>query len=470
MRYFIDEVTESVIGFRYLIKQLDIKSPYGIKHLEKVTPYCKNDELIEEYELINRFFNNSNTDKIESLISKFKDISGIINNTDNTLGIVDLFEIKIQALLMNELKEAFNSEFDIHKLIIYDCKEIIELLSPSVGDNSYDFYIYNTYSQQLTEIRNKKREIEKQFFQNKDESKRDTIKIERSKYVILEEEEELKIRKMLTDKLSNIILVMKENIKTIGHIDYLIAKAKLAIKYGGTIPEITKNELKLIDMVNPFIQDEVVKMGNQYTKNSINMNYGTTVITGANMSGKSSVLKTVILNIFLANLGFFVFCKQALIPLYDSIIYIGTQNDSNRHGLSSFGLEIESINNAIKDMKTKKCFVCIDEFARSTNPSEGQKFVKAFALFANKFSSHTLLATHYDNVVSKNMNHFQIAGLKEEVTSKTTATISEIQKYMDYSLKKVSNIEKVPKEAYNVSLLLDIDRDFLEYLNKCYGE
>ncbi len=53
-----------------------------------------------------------------------------------------------------------------------------------------------------------------------------------------------------------------------------------------------------------------------------------------------------------------------------------------------------------------------DEFARGTNPKEGQKFVEALAKYLNDRPTISLMTTHFDGIVGDNMNHYQVVGLK----------------------------------------------------------
>ncbi|QVK19101.1 DNA mismatch repair protein MutS [Mycoplasmatota bacterium] len=472
MNKFINGQVKKVISFNDLMKEITIHSAYGNFFLHHLTPFDSKDELLKEYHLIEKFIQHFNDfDKLERILDKFKDIKLTLKNCKEgkILDIVDLYEIKIQAIYMNELKKVFNP-FDIELLTMNDCQDIIQLLSSSNNDITTDFTIYNSYSEHLKEIRLEKRKIEHQYFKA-DDKNREQLQILRSKYVILEADEELKVRKKLTHQLQNMVCKMEDNISKISHIDVLIGKAKMAVKYHAVKPTISENLLSLVDMENPLIKNQVEQLGNHYTKNSIEMYQGTTILTGANMSGKSSVIKTVALNVCLAHLGFYVFAKEAFIPIVSGIEYVGYESENVIHGLSSFGFEIASINNTIEKMKKNTYLICVDEFARSTNPSEGQKFVKAFAEFSKNYSSYTLLATHYDGVVTSNMNHYQIEGLKdEEIDSVTIHSIKDFNRFMNYTLKKVTKIEQVPKEAYKVSVLLDIDKDFKAYLDKCYEE
>ncbi len=470
MNKFVSKNVCDVIGFSYLMSQLTITSPYGYNYMEKKFNNIEINKakLETEYSLIYQFIDIlPNSQKLELNLSKFKDITHTLKYCvkGKVLDIVELYEVKIQAILMNELSDLLKN-LNINSLKLESCFKIIEILSPD-SNITNDFYIYPCYSKKLKSIREEKRRIEHEFYKTTDEVLREELKSKRSKYVILEAEEELDVRVKLSTKLKQLLDIMIENSIVIGHLDFLIAKARLAKIYSGTKPILTKSNLRFVEMSNPYTKEEVENSGNHYKKNSIDMNEGTTIITGANMGGKSSIIKTIALNVLLSHMGFFVFAKKAEIPIFYGIEYISGDSLDSMHGLSSFGFEIVKLNEAIAKIKSNKYLVCVDEFARSTNPSEGQKFVKAFVEFSNKFNSITILSTHYDGVYVKNINHYQIVGLKENEFVKS---INDINKLMDYSLKKVSYLNEVPKEAYKVSLLLNIDNDFKQYLDKCYME
>ncbi|WDU83681.1 hypothetical protein [Caloramator sp. Dgby_cultured_2] len=123
--------------------------------------------------------------------------------------------------------------------------------------------------------------------------------------MIAEEEEELKIKKELSKKISKYVNAFEENFRGIGKLDFLIEKAKLAIKYNATKPIIIDDlKVNLINQINPYVLDILKEKGKSFTPITIEMFKGTTVITGANMGGKSISLKTTTLNLLLGHLGF----------------------------------------------------------------------------------------------------------------------------------------------------------------------
>ena len=466
MNNFIDITVKKAIGFDFIINELSILSSYGKSYLNALNPIINKTDLEKEYTYLEHFLENLEKLKpLFSLLPRFKDIFNTVNNcrNGNILSIVELYEIKMQAILMNELASVFNPLRVINEKIA-DCTKIVMLLSDN-DKFSYDFYLYQSYSKRLTTIRQEKKRIEKNIHERK--ADKEQLLRERARYVSMEEEEEYKIRKRLSLELSPMMKIMLENINLIGHIDLLLGKAILAQKYQCVKPQITDNQFVLNNMYHPLIKNQVEHNHKQYTKNSIELLKGTTILTGANMSGKTSVIKTVALNLYLAHLGFYLFCQSAKVPLIQGIKYLGIDSNNEVHGLSAFGAEIDAINKIIKEMKQGKYLICIDEFARSTNPSEGEKFVRAFAKFAHQYQTYTLISTHYDGVGNNDMAHYQIEGLKDFSNIKYH---TDLNRLMNYSLKKVDHNSVVPKEAYKVASLLEIDAEFKKYLEECYKE
>ena len=120
-------------------------------------------------------------------------------------------------------------------------------------------------------------------------------------------------------------------------------------------------------------------------------------------------------------------------------------------------------------------FIALDEFARGTNPYEGQKIAKSLGEYLNKFDSIGLMATHYDGVINDDMTHYQVVGLKnvdfnslkQKINLNKKDSIKILQNYMDYSLEICRSYE-APKDALNITMLLGIHDDFTNHILKNY--
>jgi|SRR5690554_945536 len=469
MKSYINEEIKRKIGYEYIVEQLVILSPYGKERLNKLAPFTSKEELAKEYSLIDFFIKHLHSLKrLEIILSKFKNILSTICRCEKgyILNIIELYEVKMQVINIEQLRKECTS-FKKSYLNLQDCSNIISLLSDS--DNiTYDFYLYDSYSEKLRNYRKEKRKIEKQIQLALNEEKA-KLQIKRAKYVSLEETEENKVKSYLSQEIKKILPILKYNINIIGHIDLLIAKAKLIEKYKAIKPIMSEDRLLIKGMQNPLVRKQVEDKNLIYAKNDIELKSGTTILTGANMSGKSSVLKTIALNVYLAQVGFYVFADLAEIPLVKGIKYLGNEA-SDIHGYSTFAQEIVNLNETINEIKKDRLLICVDEFARTTNPYEGEKFVKTLAKFTQNYSSLTIIATHYDGVADRKMQHYQIKGIKDFDDLKHEDVLKNFNHYMDYSLKKVKHDIMVPQEAYKVATLLNIDKEFKQILDSCYEE
>ena len=410
-----------------------------------------------------------------------KDIRNSIKRCSEagTLDEVELYEIKYFSMLVTKLKVILEKlHLEIEEVHLNSLDEIISILDPQSKGIS-TFYVYDEYSETLKNTREKKKQKEKEIFTANTEEKLSELKQQRLDLVIEEEEEELRIRKDLTLRISKKTELLNQNIKAIGKLDFLIAKANLSLAYNGSRPKVCKKmEIKLIEAFNPEIKEILEKGRKVFTPVSIDLFGGTTIITGANMGGKSVTLKTIVLNLMLGQMGFFVFAKESQFPILDFIHFVSDDMQSISKGLSTFGAEIIKLKEVVESAKIGNGFIALDEFARGTNPKEGYYLVKSLSKYLTKFKSVSLISTHYDGVVQDNMDHYQVMGLKNVdfnalkylIDLNKTHSVEIIQEHMEYNLEKVSKQNKVPKDALNIAVLLGLDEEIVDIAKSFYNE
>lgn len=477
---FIDDKSLERLGFKKLLSRVETLSPYGKSKLKGLKNYLRGEEdLLEEefnkMETFMKFFSNNRdiVRNVEGIIHRLKDIKTAINNClkEHILDEVDLFEIKVQALLMEELNE-YLKEFpsELHDFLLKDVSKIIKALDPD-NDRTPTFYIYESYSPELREIREKKKGIEKEIYASNDFDEITRLKEERLKVLVEEERVELEIKKKLTSILYDEAEDFLENIEKIGNLDFLMAKVRFAKTYGGIRPEISKNyEIDVKGLVNIEVREVLEAKSRPFTPIDISIGSGVTIITGANMGGKSVALKTITENLLLFHMGFFVIAEEAKFPLIDFVFFISDDMQDISKGLSTFGAEIMKLKEVNVFLDLGIGFVVFDEFARGTNPKEGQKFVEALAKYLNDRPTISLMTTHFDGIVREGMNHYQVVGLKNVDFNKlktkielSSNSMGLIQEYMDFRLEKAGK-EEVPKDALNIAKLIGIDKRFTEII------
>lgn len=483
---FIDEKSLNRLGFKTLLNRVETLSPYGKEKLKKLRNYNKGEEeeLELEFSKMEAFLNFSRDNRdsvrnVENIIHRLKDIKNVLNNClkGNILDDVDLFELKVQGMLMETLNEylgVFPNELEIFRL--NDIKELVGILDPN-GEKVPTFYIYDEYSERLKDIRDRKKSIERNIFSSSDLDEISRLKEERLSILVEEEQEELEIRKKLSEEVLKFSEAYLENIDKIGNLDFLMAKVKFAQQYGGKRAKIsTEMKISAKGLVNIEVKEMLDSKGKDFTPIDIELYSGVTVITGANMGGKSVALKTITENLLLFNYGFFVVADEAEFPIVDFVFFVSDDMQDISKGLSTFGAEIMKLKEVNIFLELGTGFVVFDEFARGTNPKEGQKFVRALAQCLNEQKSISLITTHFDGVAQANMNHYEVVGLKNVDFSKLKRKIeisdnsmSLIQDYMDYRLEK-SRDSEVPKDALNIAKLIGINEKFANIILQEYSK
>ena len=455
-------------------------TPFGLEKKKGMQVYKVKEDLIIELQSTEKIICDIKKhgvlfSNIERILSKFKDIRNTLKRCKNSdvLDDIELYEIKYFCICLSELREeALCLNLDIQ---FTDLSSVTQILDPK-NMKIPTFYIYEEYSEVLKDIRIKKLKIENQIFKETDVHKIDVHKIdmlknERLKWVVRESEEEINIRKMLSVELSPHISELEKNIINIGVLDFLIAKGNLIIKFNGIKPNIiNEREVSFVNMVNPFVMDILSHKNKKITPINIELKNGVSVITGANMGGKTVTLKTLTLNILLGHMGFFVFCESGKFPVFDFINFISDDMQSVSKGLSSFGAEIIEINELLENVKKGTGFIVLDEVARGTNPREGKVLVKALCKYLDMQKSISIVSTHYDGITQNEMIHYEVRGLrnvslenlKEEINREKQNSIKILQEHMDYTLEKIDSIDSVPKEALNICTLLGMDEKIIE--------
>lgn len=436
------------IGFDYILKNLDIASSFGNDEIKKIKFQTSKDKIEKELLALEKIIKIINEDEtfyfqIKKRLKNLKDIRNTLQRLKNgyIMDDVELFEIKIYAMYSQEIYEIVSKKkIDLFR---YELKEIIYLLDP---DNLkiQSFYIYDSYSIVLSNLR-------KQIKKNKT---KELLELE-----CLYENE---IREKLSKKIMENIGILEENLEKIAYLDLLLAKAKQAIELNLTRPKFSSST-DLKEIFNPKIKSILDKKNKKYQKIDLKLEKGVTIITGANMSGKTVILKTLGLIQKMAQMGFFIPAKGTLTLVTDICISIG-DFQSVEEGLSSFASEILEIDKIIKKVKNgEKPLVLIDELARTTNPKEGKALLQGVIDILEKEKIFSLITTHYDGI-GENIKKLQVKGLKKEIIEKEI-DIFNLDSYIDYSLVEIIE-SKVPEEALTIARLLNVDKEIIKNASK----
>lgn len=439
-------------SLRTLYSQMEIQTPMA-RNLLLHTPFSQSQQWIEQQwkqitECQNYLSNLSlqTSQRFFMHLSTIHDISGSLKllQQDQILDDISLFEIKAFALNIKKLKKDFNSPlFPLPNL-----QETINILDPEKTE-TMQFYIYSAYSEELSQAR-------KQWQKAKEEENEQKA---HSLYIKTLEIEN-QIRQTLSQKLYPHIPSLLKAIDIVAQIDLSFAKAKLSTQHNLNKVQITdKKQIKYKKIFHPIVKQLLEEKNQPYQSIDIEIGEENYLITGANMAGKTLILKTLALNQQLLQYGFFVACQEGEICLVEKVLTSIGDGQNENEGLSSFAYEVKNLNNIIQEIKTNAIhLVLVDELARTTNPIEGKKLVEGFLKVCNKRGSFVVVTTHYSNIEAPS-KRMRVKGFNHK-DLQSPIKIEEISQHIDYSLVE-DNSNQAPTEAINLCRLLGIDQEWI---------
>jgi DNA mismatch repair protein MutS len=191
--------------------------------------------------------------------------------------------------------------------------------------------------------------------------------------------------------------------RAMAQIDALSSLAEVAVRYSYVKPTLTNDDVIDIKGGRHPIVEQSIGQDNFVPNDAYlcNRNNQLIILTGPNMSGKSTYLRQVALIILLAQIGSFVPADSATIGIIDRIFTrIGAQEDLAA-GQSTFMVEMTEAANILNNA-TPRSFIILDEIGRGTSTYDGLSIAWAVAEFIHnhpELGAKTLFATHYHELV-----------------------------------------------------------------------
>ncbi|TPE44717.1 MutS-related protein [Pontibacter mangrovi] len=174
-------------------------------------------------------------------------------------------------------------------------------------------------------------------------------------------------------------------------------------------PVFSEGDFAMEDFYHPVLENPV--------KNSLYLHPQENVVllTGPNMSGKSTLLRSVGLCVYLAHTGLGVPASRCELPFFDTIAIIINANDNLRSGYSHFMSEIQNLKAVVLEANAgKKCFAVFDEIFRGTNIDDALDITRTTVNGLTKYhNSYFFISTHLlqlkDNLVPDGIRKYNIA-------------------------------------------------------------
>ncbi|MBP5688276.1 MAG: DNA mismatch repair protein MutS [Muribaculaceae bacterium] len=422
-----------------MLDGLDLQSGFARRWLLDSEMMTSEQEITACYDVLRHF-----VDFVRSIEPSFlntllfrlqgvKDIRTTIKNLrqSSTLDDIELFEMKHLAILSTEVIKLLK-EHNLDQVVeIPSLNEVITILDPD-GMKIASFYIYDSYCEQLKDLR-------VQMRKNPDQQEE----------LLLEAAEiEEGVRKDLTRQLHSHVDDIESALVALAKVDIDVAKARQIVEQGLCFPEISGDgSSSFTAMFHPQVKDALSRAGKQFQPVNISYAYRPTLITGANMGGKTVVLKTLTLCQYLFQFGFGIPASAACIAIKDEIMFCIGDEQSIEKGLSSFAAEMKNIDAVIKaSRENRRLLALIDEPARTTNPTEGTALVQALLKVLSEKRMSLVMTTHYD-IEPGSAYCLRVKGFDNGL--------------MNYSLVEVEDGE-VPHEALNIAQSLGIDPEWID--------
>ena len=465
-------------GFQYIIDALNLISAAGRRALLDfpflTTPETVNaelDNLETVIDVISVTDNLHTVSEIKHHLMCLHDSQGTVANLSqhSVINEVELFEVKNIAYTAAAVSRSAEPLGLKEIFSLPDLSDVFSLLDP---DNTGlpHFYIYDSYHPDFPDIRKRLKQLQART----DDPEAATLYADLfAQHNDIQHSVEAKLSQQLWASADRLALAVKR----LAYIDLLFAKAGLASAWNFTRPQITPSKqqqaedpqaIKQADnqaftqykgLFNPRLLHRNQEHRLRYQPIDIIVHPGLCLITGANMAGKTVLLKTLGIAQLLTQFGMYVPAESATVSLVDDVIFCIGDEQNEMNGLSSFASEIIKISEVVQLSASQRLLILIDEPARTTNPVEGKAIVQALSDILISRDSFSLVTTHYSQL-GVPCRRLRIAGFREDLVGAPLSP-ENINLFMDYSLVE-DNSDTVPQEALRIATLLRCDETLIQ--------
>lgn len=446
---------EHFSGLQFVAQELDFCSSLGRQAMLD-TPWMSSiEEVCENLQRVERFkgyltdaSQKKGIEELELVLQELVNIKGSIQTLNQPGAIctdIDFFEIKKLALIEEKARKIALR----YSLILENKPElssVIEILDPE-GERLPSFYLSSAFNPKLDELRKMQEKCT-------DESTAAELADQIAKL-------EDATREKVTIALAPYAKCLDDVLAAFA-VDVLsLAKAHWAIKVNASMPLPKQDGGSILkNVVHPEVQDSLGSKGMSFQPVSLTFDSSPTLITGANMAGKSVLLSSIALCQVLMQYGWFVPAEFAELPLVDEVMMSVGDGQDISDGLSSFGSEMMRMDAIILKVKEgKKVLALIDEPGRSTNPTEGHALVSGLVRLLKKYQVRALITTHYSNI-DVDVKRWRVKGFVEERLVQPLS-VNQLNQCIDYSLEEDDG-DIVPQEAFRIARILGVDEELLE--------
>lgn len=382
-------------------------------------------------------------------IIKIDDYFNINHDYDKYLALYNLLESSISedapfsSKEGNIIKTNFNEKLDELKNININSKEYLISLEArerektgiknlKVGFNKVFGYFIEVSKGNVELVKEEYGYIRKQTLSNSERYITQELK-EKETLILRAEEKMLELEYSIFCEIRNTCKeyssILQDLAKTLSELDMMQSFTKVSNENKYVRPKLNnENIIEIKDGRHPVIEKYV----DGFISNDINMASDDSVllITGPNMSGKSTYMRQIALISIMAQIGCFVSAASANLPIYDSIYTRIGAADDIVSGQSTFMVEMVEVNNALKQA-TKNSLIIFDEIGRGTATYDGMALAQAIIEYVHEnIKCKTLFSTHYHEltVLEEDLQHLKNVHVAAEEINGDIVFIHKVQK------------------------------------------
>tara|TARA_Y100001936_G_scaffold239040_1_gene271589 strand:+ start:26124 stop:28712 length:2589 start_codon:yes stop_codon:yes gene_type:complete len=362
-------------------------------------------------------------------------VIGRITKLDDLVTLIENSIVEDPSILVGDgkvVREGYNKEFDDIRNISNDARVSIAKLESEYKDRTGIKNLrigYNRVFGYFIEVSNSNKKNVPEDFQVRQtltnseryitsEIKDLESKILNARDLISDIEKELYLN--ICEEISFYTKIILSNAKTIASLDSILSLATATFKNGWSKPVVNDGiKISFLESSHPIVESNIGK--NMFIKNDIflsNDEDQIAIITGPNMSGKSTYIRQAALLVILSQIGSFIPAKNSIVGIIDKIFTRAGLSDDISGGNSTFMIEMLETA-SILNQSTNRSLAILDEIGRGTSTYDGLAIATAIVEFIHNTPSvacKTLFATHYHEMTEISSYLPRVCNLKVQVS------------------------------------------------------
>lgn len=388
--------------------------------------------------------------------SGFEEYTEVFNLIDKSISLDAPFSAKDGGII----KDGYNQQLDEYRNINSNSKDYLLKLETTerektgiknlkVGYNRVFGYYIEVSKGNCELVKDEFGYIRKQTLSNAERFITQELK-EKEAMILRAEEKTLELEYNLFCEIRNTckkyVVLLQKLSKIISELDMLQSFTKVSNENNYVRPKLNNsNILEIKNGRHPVIE----KYNDSFIPNDTIMGENSSVllITGPNMSGKSTYMRQVALIAIMAQLGCFVSASSANLPIFDAIFTRIGAADDIVSGQSTFMVEMNEVNNALT-YATKNSLIIFDEIGRGTATYDGMALAQAILEYVHEnIKCKTLFSTHYHELTAlekdfENLKNVHVAAedVNGEIVFMHKVEKGAIDKSYGINVAKLANI------------------------------